>query len=365
MAVSRVEKTLPAARGVARTRTELPPQSTGSAGTGPLSPVPVNPIGVLLVNIGSPDAPTAPAVRRYLAEFLGDPAVVKLPRIFWVPLLRGIILPIRGPKSAKLYQKVWTQDGSPLIALSRAQASALARELGSGFRVELGMRYGNPSIDAALRALRDAGCREIVLVPMFPQYSGTTSGTVIDAVRARAGEGANLRIVSAFFDDPEYVASLAASVRAKVRDDEVDHYIFSFHGIPVRYVREGDPYQLHCERTAASLAKELGLAPERWSQVYQSRFGREPWLEPYALEAVPKLAAKYPRVAVVCPAFTTDCLETLEEVRLQLGELFLESGGKSWTVVPCLNDDARWITALAGIVRRRAPRAVPQSGAPG
>lgn len=309
---------------------------------------------MLLVNVGSPDEPTAPAVRRYLNEFLGDPAVVRLPRALWLPLLRGVILPLRGPKSAALYRKVWTAEGSPLIALSRAQAKALAAELGPRFVVELGMRYGNPGYAAALHDLERAGCRDVVLVPMFPQYSGTTSGTVIDAVRARLPRGMTLRIVSAFFDDPEYLSSLAASVRAHVADDAVDHYVFSFHGIPLRYVRQGDPYQVHCERTAAALAKELELAPERWTQVYQSRFGREPWLEPYAVERVPQLAKRHARVAVVCPAFTTDCLETLEEVRLQLGELFRESGGREWSVVPCLNADARWIRALAAIVRRRA-----------
>ena len=315
----------------------------------------MQPIGVLLVNVGSPDAPETAAVRRYLAEFLGDPAVVRLPRWFWLPLLHGIILPLRGPKSAALYRKVWTPEGSPLITLSKAQGRGLQRELGDGYRVEVAMRYGNPSIESALERLKAAGCRDLVLAPMFPQYSGTTTGTVVDAVRAaraRRGESEPL-VVSAFFDDPDYVAALAASVRSRVQDADVDHYVFSFHGIPLRYVTAGDPYREHCERTAAALAKALGLPPERWTQVYQSRFGREEWLRPYAAEAIPELAKTHKRVVAVCPAFTTDCLETLEEVRMELGHDFKEAGGKDWTVVPCLNDDAQWLAALAGIVRRR------------
>ena len=311
---------------------------------------------MLLVNLGSPDAPEAAAVRRYLAEFLGDPAVVKMPRALWLPLLHLVILPLRGPKSARLYQKVWTSAGSPLIAISRAQRDALAAELGKSFRVALAMRYGQPSIASALAELRTASCREVVLVPMFPQYSGTTTGSVIDAVRAAIDEPERerLRIATAFFDDPEYVASLAARVREHVVDAEIDHYVFSFHGIPVRYAEAGDPYPVHCQRTAAALAKELQLSNERWTLVYQSRFGRERWLEPYAAELVPQLAAKHPRMAIVCPAFTADCLETLEEIRLQLGDLFRAAGGREWRVVPCLNDDPRWIRALAGLVRRRS-----------
>jgi ferrochelatase len=324
----------------------------------------VKPTGVLLVNVGSPDEPSPAAVRRYLAEFLGDPAVVQLPRALWLPLLYGVILPLRARRSAQLYCRIWTPDGSPLVSISRAQAQALMRELGQGFEVEPAMRYGRPALDAAIARLA-ARCREIVLVPMFPQYSDTTSGSVIAAVRARVPESVPLRVVSAFFDDPEYLAAQAALVRAHARDSEVDHYLFSFHGIPVRYVERGDPYQVHCERTAAALAKELGLGAERWSIVYQSRFGRERWLEPYALDLLPRIAAKHPRVAVVCPAFTADCLETLEEVHQELGAVFRASGGRAWTVVPCLNVCPPWIRALASIVRRRAVASTPKSVEPG
>ena len=313
------------------------------------------PIGVLLVNVGSPDAPETAAVRRYLAEFLGDPAVVQAPRWLWLPLLHGVILPFRGPKSAELYKRVWTKDGSPLISLSLAQGRALQAELGAEYKVEVAMRYGNPTIASVLERLAKAGCGELLLVPMFPQYSGTTSGTVVDEVRRqRAARGeSEPRVVSAFHDDPEYIAALGNSVRTRVDDGQVDHYVFSFHGIPLRYVQAGDPYREHCERTANLLAKELGLARERWTQVYQSRFGREEWLRPYALEAIPELAKQHKRVAVVCPAFTTDCLETLDEVRRELGHVFQSAGGREWTAVPCLNDDPAWIRALASLVRRR------------
>jgi ferrochelatase len=310
------------------------------------------PLGVLLVNVGSPAAPTAPAVRRYLAEFLGDPAVVQLPRLLWLPLLHGLILPLRGPKSARLYQKIWTSRGSPLVSISLAQKEALQRELGERFRVAAAMRYGEPSIAGAL-----SGARRLLLVPMFPQYSGTTTGTVEAAVRAqlaRLPQPPELRVVTAFFDDPGYLAAVAARVRETVRDEDVDHYLFSFHGLPLRYVEAGDPYRTHVERTAAALARELALDPSRWTLAYQSRFGRERWLEPYALQVVPELAARAPRVAVVCPGFTADCLETLEEVEGQLGELFWRSGGREWKVVPCLDESRAWIEALAALVRRRS-----------
>lgn len=314
----------------------------------------MKPIGVLLVNVGSPDAPETAAVRRYLAEFLGDPAVVQAPRWLWLPLLHGVILPLRGPKSAELYKRVWTKEGSPLVAISLAQGRALQAELGAAYKVEVAMRYGRPTIASALERLSKAGCGELLLVPMFPQYSGTTSGTVVDEVRRqRAARGeSEPRVVSAFHDDPEYIAALADGVRLLV-DDQVDHYVFSFHGIPLRYVQAGDPYREHCERTANLLAKELGLARERWTQVYQSRFGREEWLRPYALEAIPEIARQHKRVVVVCPAFTTDCLETLDEVRRELGHVFHSAGGERWTFVPCLNDDPAWIRALGNLVRRR------------
>ena len=304
------------------------------------------------MNVGSPSAPTAEAVRAYLAEFLGDPAVVRLPRWLWLPLLHGVILPRRAPKSAALYQSVWTAQGSPLIAITRAQRDALAARLAPGVRVACGMRYGEPSIARALDELAD--CRELVLVPLFPQWSGTTSGTVERAVRAaleRRGDARPLRVSGAFFDDAGYLEALATRVRETVGAVGADHYLFSFHGLPARYVAAGDPYQAQCAATAAALARALELPRERWTLAYQSRFGRERWLEPYALDVVPELARRFPRVAVACPGFVADCLETLEEVRLQLGEIFRRAGGREWLVAPCLNDHPAWISALAELAR--------------
>lgn len=320
--------------------------------------MPVPPIGVLLVNVGSPSAPTAPAVRRYLREFLGDPEVVKLNRVAWWLLLNGIILPIRSPKSAKLYRSIWTENGSPLIHNSRLQSVGLQERLGERYAVALAMRYGEPSIEQGLDELDARGCRELLLAPMFPQYSGTTSGTVEKAVRAalaRRAAGVALRVMPPHFDDQGYIAALAERARESTLGVRVDHWVFSFHGLPERYVRDGDPYRDHCVATANALSARLGLRAEQWSLVFQSRFGREPWLQPYAAEAVPELARKHRSLAVACPGFTADCLETLEEIRETLGRTFRAAGGELWTVAPCLNDHPRWLDALADLVRRAAP----------
>jgi ferrochelatase len=326
------------------------------------------PLGVLLVNVGSPQAPTAPAVRRYLREFLGDPDVVKLNRVVWWLLLNGVILPIRSPKSAALYRSVWTENGSPLIHNSRLQANALQASLGERYAVALAMRYGEPSLDKALDDLERRGCRQLLLAPLFPQYSGTTSGTVEKAVRAalaRRRSTLSLSVLPAFPEDPGYLDAVAQRVRESTAGVRVDHYVFSFHGLPERYVRDdGDPYRGHCVATAKALARALGLAEGEWSLVFQSRFGREPWLQPYAAEAVPQLARKHRSIAVACPGFTADCLETLEEIHIGLGRDFRAAGGDIWTVAPCLNDHPRWIAALAELVRRAAPLAPPQSCAP-
>jgi ferrochelatase len=309
------------------------------------------------VNLGSPSAPTAPAVRAYLAEFLGDSDVVRLPRWLWWPLLHGVILPRRAPRSAALYRKVWTDQGSPLVAITRAQRDALADRLGPAVRVAWAMRYGEPSIASALDELAGAGCRELDLVPLFPQWSGTTSGTVEKAVRAelaRRAHAPELRVRAAFPAHGGYVAALAARVRETLGEAGADHVLFSFHGLPARYVAAGDPYQAQCEVTAQALARALELPRERWTLAYQSRFGRERWLEPHTLDVVPRLAARHARVAVVCPGFVADCLETLEEVRLQLGELFRQAGGREWLVVPCLNEHPAWIEALARLVAEPA-----------
>jgi ferrochelatase len=311
--------------------------------------------GVLLVNLGSPAAPTTAAVRRYLAEFLGDPMVVDANPVVWWLVRNLIVLPFRSPKSAELYRSVWTEEGSPLVAISRRQRDGLARELGPTYRVELAMRYGQPSIAGALARLGDAGCEEVLLVPMFPQASRTTTGTVERAVeRAREHAPASLRLttVAPYYAHEAYVAALAARVRETLTEGEVDHVVLSFHGLPTRLVeREGDPYRDHCEATAAALARALDLAPGSWTLAYQSRFGREPWLEPDVVDVVRGLAGSGARVLVACPGFTADCLETLEEISLRLVESFREHGGRDLRVVPCLNDHPVWTAGLAAIVR--------------
>jgi ferrochelatase len=315
------------------------------------------PVGVLLSNIGSPDAPTPRAVRRYLREFLGDPDVVRANRVVWWFVLNGLVLPLRSRSSARLYASIWTARGSPLIDISRTQAQMLARELGPGFRVALGMRYGNPSLGAGLDELRRAGCARVVLVPMFPQYSRATTGSIEKAAREaiESSHGAlALDVVPPWFDDADYVACVAERVRDAQRPDPFDHVVISFHGLPVRSIAEGDPYRDQCVATAGALARALELGPEQWTLVYQSRFGREPWLEPYAAVTLPALARRYPRVVMVCPGFTADCLETLEELRVQLARSFREAGGRELTVVPCVNDQPQWIETLARLVRRRS-----------
>jgi len=315
------------------------------------------PTGVLLVNLGTPDAPEPAAVRRYLREFLGDPRVVDVPRPLWTLILNAVVLPVRGGRSAAAYAKVWTEEGSPLLRHTRAAACALAGRLGEAFLVRVGMRYGNPGHARALEELVGAGCGTIVGVPLFPQASDTTTGSVYAAVHAWVGRRRDppaLRWVPPFYDDPGYVAALAARVREAVGNAPVDHYLFSFHGLPERYVRAGDPYLDHCTLTSWALADALGLERDRWEMVFQSRFGREPWLQPYLSEYAPARArAGDRRLCVVSPAFVADCLETIEEVGIAL-RADVEAAGGELIVVPAPNDAPEWVDALEALVRRAA-----------
>jgi len=310
-----------------------------------------SPAGVLLVNLGSPDAPTPAAVRRFLDEFLGDPAVVDRNPLLWWLVRKLIILPRRGRSSAELYRSVWTPEGSPLIHGTLEQARLLASRLGAERRVAVGMRYGTPSLAAGLDELADAGCRRVLLLPMFPQYSATTTGSIETEARrwlARRGGDVQLQVVPPYYEDPGYVRALAAVVRSC--DRGVEHYVFSFHGLPVRYVEAGDPYRDHCEATARALARELGLADDAWDLAYQSRFGPERWLEPDTAELVPALSRTKSRVLVTCPGFPTDCLETLEEIALRLPKACAAAGGGELVVAPCLNAHPAWIEALEGLL---------------
>jgi ferrochelatase len=312
------------------------------------------PIGVLLVNLGTPEAPTTPAVRRYLREFLSDPFVVEANRAVWAFVLNVIILPFRSGASAALYQKVWTPQGSPLLLNSQRLQSAVAARLGSGYRTVLAMRYGAPSLTAALDEFEAAGCEHVIVLPLFPQTSRTTTGTIharLARLASRRRNAPTFAAVPSWATNEGYIAALAERIRETQGSDPVDHYVFSFHGLPEAYVKQGDPYLDQCTATAFALAEKLGLARAHWDIVFQSRFGDEPWLQPYADEFVPALAPTKPRVLVSTPGFAADCLETIEEIGLRLREDFLAAGGEELIVTPALNDHPLWVNAAVTLVR--------------
>jgi ferrochelatase len=324
-------------------------------------------LGVLLLNLGTPDAPTAAAVRRYLAEFLADPRVVEIPRVLWLPLLHGVILRVRPARSAARYAVIWTKDGSPLLVHSQRQKTLLLGYLGQRLktlglpsdyaRVELGMRYGTPSIAQAIDALHDGGCDRILVLPAYPQYAASTTASALDAVFAatrRLRRVPALRTVDAYHDDPGYIAALAQSMNDYwVRNGRPDKLVLSFHGVPRRTLDLGDPYHCHCQKTARLLATELGLKPEQYVVTFQSRFGRAEWLKPYTQPTLVALAKEGTRrVDVACPGFVSDCLETLEEIGLEGRAAFLKAGGGEFHVIPCLNEHPAWIAALASLAVR-------------
>jgi ferrochelatase len=308
----------------------------------------------MLVNLGSPAAPSAPAVRRYLAEFLSDPRVVDLPRALWLPLLYGIILPLRSGKSAALYRRVWTPDGAPLLAISASQARALGARLGPDWCVRAAMRYGAPSIAQVLAELVGQGIGRLVVLPMFPQHANATVGSVHAAVTAECARhqpDLPLSIVPPHPVHEGYIAALAACCRQAAGTERFDHTVFSFHGLPQSQVDRGDPYRDQCAATAQALADTLELTPADWSLAFQSRFGPAAWLQPYTDVLVRSLAERAPRLLVACPGFTADCLETLDEIGTVLAADFRRVGGKELRLVPALNDSPLWIEALERMVR--------------
>lgn len=312
---------------------------------------------VLLVNLGTPDAPTPAAVRRYLREFLSDPRVVEQPRWLWLPILYGIILPLRSRRSAHAYSTVWTDQGSPLAQLSQALTDAVRTHLPDQVEVALAMRYGQPSIRDVLRRLdHDGRLQRLLVLPLYPQYSATTTASVFDAVTRELATWRRipaLRFVDDYWSLPDWQVAVADSVQRHWQaHGRGDHLLFSFHGIPQRYVEAGDPYLMQCRGSAEAIAARLGLAPDAWTMSFQSRVGREPWLQPYTDERIPSLAAGgVRRLDVVCPGFSVDCLETLEEVAMQYRDLFVASGGARLDYIPALNADDSHAAALAGLVR--------------
>jgi len=316
--------------------------------------IPERKVGVLLVNLGTPDAPTPAAVRRYLAEFLSDRRVVEIPQIVWQPILRGVILRTRPKKSAHAYSLVWTDEGSPLAAITARQARAL-QAAWPGVQVDWAMRYGNPAISDRLKAMKDAGCERILIAPLYPQYCAATTATATDAAAAALAAmrwQPAVRMLPPYHDDPAYIAALKASVETQLAalDFEPEAIVGSFHGMPQRTLELGDPYHCHCVKTARLLGEALG---RELTIAFQSRFGRAKWLEPATDTVLAGLPAKgVKKVAVIAPGFSADCLETLEELAIRGRESFTAAGGEHFAYLACLNDSEPGLLMLRSIVAR-------------
>lgn len=316
-------------------------------------------IGVLLANLGTPNAPTPSAVRHYLAEFLSDPRVVEIPKWLWQPILHAVVLRTRPQKSAKLYQKIWLSEGSPLLIYSQRLAKKLQQYLQQNNNqqiiVELGMRYGEPSMASALTKLKEQKTDSLIVLPLYPQYAAATTASTFDVLTQTLKTQRylpELHFIRQYYDNADYISAIANSIRQQKFPN--DFLLFSFHGLPKRSIAQGDPYHKQCLTTAKLIADKLQLGVEQWTTVFQSRFGRTEWLQPYCDQTLRELPRQGKRnVTVVCPGFPVDCLETLEEIALQNRDIFLQAGGESFNYIPALNDADEQVKMLAELIKRR------------
>lgn len=318
------------------------------------------PVGILFINLGTPAKPTVKSIRRYLKQFLSDPRVVELPALVWQPILRGAVLPFRPRGLQEKYQQIWLEQGSPLLVHSRAQVCAVGdalTEAGLTAHVELAMRYGEPSIETALRNLHKHGCERILVVPMYPQYAASTTATAVDAVARVVAKQRNqpeLRFIKRYHDQHEYIQALAQQVQQHWQEHgQPQRLLLSFHGLPTSVVEQGDPYHRDCMETADSLAQLLGQDDDFVQVAFQSRFGAQKWLEPATLPTLQAMAQEgLTHVDVMCPGFLADCLETLEEIDMQCRDAFLQAGGQRFGFIPCLNGDESWAFGFSQIIQR-------------
>jgi len=313
--------------------------------------------GVILVNLGTPSAATPAGVKAFLQEFLMDKRVVGIPHLIWWPLLHGLVLPLRCKRVAHAYQQIWLEGGSPLLVYSQAQQAALQALLQDQLPIELAMTYGQPSLQGAWLRLKTQGVTQVLLLPLYPQYSSTTTACVSDAwqkVMDKEHHVPSYQLVGEHYQQTEYIQALADSIRRSGFTSQPDDLLlFSFHGIPEAYALRGDPYPEQCKATAAAVAQVLGLSPAQWLLSFQSRFGKQKWLEPYTDATLRQLPAQgKKRLYVVCPAFSVDCLETLEEIAVEGKETFLQAGGEHYHYIPALNADAGYMQTLATLIRR-------------
>ena len=310
--------------------------------------------GVLICNLGTPETYKTKDVRRFLRQFLSDGRVIEIPKIIWWFILNGIILTLRPSKSAKLYKSVWTKEGSPLLVLSKKLTEKLKTSVGDNCEVELAMRYGNPSMESALMSLKNKNCRKLIVIPMFPQYSGTTTGSIFDEVARVLSKWRwvpSLSFVNSYHDHPEYINALAGSLSNHIKNNSPQKIIFTYHGIPKRNFDLGDPYQCYCQKTTRLVAEKLNLEDDTYITTFQSRFGPAEWLKPYTSDTMGELPLQEVKnVLVVAPAFSVDCLETIEEIDHENKEIFLKAGGEKFTYAPCLNDSSGQVNLLKAII---------------